>query len=1313
MTQFNNPLGLSEQIIDLLLEDIKRFEIVLNDEEMRDRLVQYVLDGSDEQVLQDLPTAINAALSALQSQQAQPHQALLSLLQPHDFHSKFQEQWQKSVKARSKFWENPTIQEAPFYFRLAQVYKLPFNHIYNVFNPYGNAPIDWLTAFLQAIAGNEMYHNPDLGKDKLNVSAKTIAEMLVIAEEKPDRLARIAYLAAPDDYQAKNLSQIACALKDFSEYSLQHLDVIHEALSHTNSKQKILALEIIKDRQIPIASFVEAIASLAVSSAKSVRTLAELIIQKNLEVAIPSLENLATKGKADERFYAVKLLGTQAQNHDFLKERLNLEKAEKVKDAIAEILEAPAPVETPSSEPSFPPLPEINREAPLPESVKIRLEELMHQAYQASETHYQRNKAQQSWLKPPQSLKSSQIDSFVDMLQRGLGKDCRNNSKIMQGNWLIDSHQQFIKAFLETPDLELIHVVRFLLVMGQINYIERSDRSTYNPGALNSWAIGYLSDYQKAKGIQFGLRDLAAVFKALEMDENSIGLTFLDPYQGKGLIDRFDWVQDSLYPYFQERLSSLEEILKPQPTSKSTYHYGKNFQRQTVLQILEKFPEAPPNLRPILWEIALGNSKSEKPLAQRCLENLSDTPEKVMKALSDRSAEIRIAAADWMSRLAIPNAIDVIKAALKTEKSELVKDALIRSLEKLGASVEEFLDRAGLQAEAKAGLKKGIPDALAWFPFDNLPVVRWEDSNAPVDREILTWFILQAYKQKTAEPSPLVNRYVSYFKKSDREDLGKFVLQAWIGQDTIPKYTYQEADDLAKPQTASMWSYHQQFLSRTPDTEEKIYQQLLQQYQSYKQYTAEQAETYARQTAAYQWQQRLNTLTITEEQLHRTHVNQFLGQLKGSAIKEKGVLAMVASCGGASVIPFVSNYLQTYYGRRAAQCMALLQMLVWVEDFSAIQLLLSVAKRFRTKSIQEEAQKCVEILADRKGWSTDELGDRTIPTLGFDEKAELVLEYGDSSQDASCRKFTAKLDRDFSFVLYNPEGKAIKSLPDPRKDEDAEAVKEAKKLLSDAKKQLKSLLTLQKERLYEAMCTQRSWQFRDWDLFLNKHPVISRYCQTLVWSVYKGNEIDGEAISQTFRPLEDGTLTDVEDNAVTIPPEATIRLAHASLLDRELSGSWQTHFADYEVVPLFSQFGQDTYILPEEKAQTTEISDFEGYMVETFQIRGKATKLGYTRGQSQDGGWFYDYRKSFAGLKLEAAIQFTGNFLPEENRSAALEKLSFQRLEENTQDYYYRQPALPLSEIPPVLLSEVWNDLKAIAAQGIGYDPDWQKKSAY
>jgi len=36
---------------------------------------------------------------------------------------------------------------------------------------------------------------------------------------------------------------------------------------------------------------------------------------------------------------------------------------------------------------------------------------------------------------------------------------------------------------------------------------------------------------------------------------------------------------------------------------------------------------------------------------------------------------------------------------------------------------------------------------------------------------------------------------------------------------------------------------------------------------------------------------------------------------------------------------------------------------------------------------------------------------------------------------------------------------------------------------------------------------------------------------------------------------------------------------------------------------------------------------------------------------------------------------------------------------------------LALGEIPPVLLSECWNDLAALAAEGPGYDPDWEAKT--
>jgi hypothetical protein len=88
---------------------------------------------------------------------------------------------------------------------------------------------------------------------------------------------------------------------------------------------------------------------------------------------------------------------------------------------------------------------------------------------------------------------------------------------------------------------------------------------------------------------------------------------------------------------------------------------------------------------------------------------------------------------------------------------------------------------------------------------------------------------------------------------------------------------------------------------------------------------------------------------------------------RGSAIASKGVLALAGACGAAGAAALVQCYLEKWYGRRAGQCRALLQMLAWVEHPAAAQRLLAVGAGFRTRSIREEAARQAERLAERKG----------------------------------------------------------------------------------------------------------------------------------------------------------------------------------------------------------------------------------------------------------------------------------------------------------------------------------------------------------
>lgn len=732
----------------------------------------------------------------------------------------------------------------------------------------------------------------------------------------------------------------------------------------------------------------------------------------------------------------------------------------------------------------------------------------------------------------------------------------------------------------------------------------------------------------------FGFRELSAAFETVGVDRDFLGQCRLHEFA-----PAFCWEDEAVWPYFAERPHLLEACF--QRNSNERYAaYG----RKNAFDVLRAFPEAPPSLLKVMWELALGNAKSDRAAAQAVVEKSPGWQERVIGALADGAFARRAIAAQWLGKRGVAAAVEPLKQAMKQEKQDVAKAAMMEALERLDVAIEQFLNRGQLGKEAEKTVKKGVPLQLAWFPFDRLPEVHWKDNGQPVPPEIIQHFLLQAFRMKTPEPSPLLRRYCEMFDPAERERLGDFVFQQWLERDLKHKYTEDEARAEAKKNAPN----HPWFYGSLPDMEKMLY------------------ETYRRERV--------------------------------SAIKEKGLLAVAGACCGPNSVRQIEAYLKEWYGYRASQCKALIAMLASVEHPSAVQLLLSTANRFRTKSIRQEAEKYVHLLAERKDWTIGQLADRTIPSAGFDESGSVALDFGP-------RQFVVKLDDRLNVSLLNEGGKAIKSLPAPGKNDDAEKAQAAKKQFAALKKELKQIVKQQTERLYESMCTERTWRFDEWDEHLLRHPIVRTLCRRLVWAVMRD-----DVVTQTFRPLEDGTLTDVEDNAVSVAPDATLRIAHSVLVPAETAAAWQTHLADYEVAPLFSQFGRAAYKTPEEKRSETEMTEFEGWIVETFTLRGIAAKAGYTRGAPQDGGWFHEYHKQFTGLGLQATIEFSGNSLPEENRKAALIKLYFTRLSpQELNDGYHRPAPLRLGDVPPVLLSECYQDLRAMASSGPGYRADWEK----
>ena len=756
------------------------------------------------------------------------------------------------------------------------------------------------------------------------------------------------------------------------------------------------------------------------------------------------------------------------------------------------------------------------------------------------------------------------------------------------------------------------------------------------------------------------LRALAELLQRSGMPIDDVAHTALFPYWNRpSAIDLLP--ADRIWPFFAEHPEYIDEGLgltapAQREGRRSSLDLG------ATLRTLAIFPTVQSRWLPRVMELALGEGKTHRAAAQKALSRLPDIGRRVIESLDATKSEVRIEAANWLADLKHAEAIPALTRALEKETRETVRAAYLTALEALGDNISPRLAPAILLAEAKKGLKARPPSGLAWFSLDALPACKWLDGSA-VEPEILRWWVVLACKLKEPGGNALLTRYLGLLDAASRQAIGSLVLRQFIAQDT---------------RSPSL----DEGIAHAKATAPQRYQGNQQRYQNAKAEHKQYYETDFRKT---------------QEQVFEECKREKMGEYLGSAIGEKGILALTAHAPGHEVVTLLQQYMRDHYQRRS-QIEAMLEGVAPGNDPVVIQLLLGISRRYRTASVQEKARTLVQEIADRNGWTQDQLADRTIPTAGLDDTGKLELAYGD-------RVFTMVLDAAMKPELRNPEGKAVKALPEPRQNNDPALIKEAKSQFSTSKKELKQVIDLQTARLFEAMCTGRVWPEAEWRDYLHRHPVAGRLIQRLVWL-----QLDAEGnVRGSFRPTEDGSLIDTQDDEVELAPGSRLRLGHASLVDEATAAAWNKHFKDYKLAPLFAQMTRKppAIAFADDKGHpVSEINDRLGWVSDTFTLRGSFAKLGYQRAQAEDGGFFYQYTKEFSSAGVRVAIDFSGNTLPEENVPAALKTLGF----EDTRARGYGDRALPLSSVPPVLLAEAYADYLAVAQACAGFDADWEKK---
>lgn len=1032
-----------------------------------------------------------------------------------------------------------------------------------------------------------------------------------------------------------------------------------EALSKCDAKTRANAFGTLKGMpQIKDPRFLSFIFAQFEDGAKSVREAARelLQLQDNEMIHKKAVELLGSK-KASARGTAVQILGGLGTEQALaaLESHKDKEKSTAVLTAIDVFVRAPAAVETEVSDgyidvfgdhikfPERPPLMD-DESKPAGDDFMTRMRALEAQADEEAAARYQ---SRVEWWEaggkknnPPEKPKPQR---FAEEWQAILNTTASEAAKDGYPNLRNSMHRQSEKL------MPVVDTVIAQMPLGRIVALACREAGALSRILSDPYQPFCIATHEAVLEGRLGVRQVLDVARAAHLKTAYGSSSIKDDegeYERRFLISQlarsnsyWDRQREMVPGVWEIAASHLDMLASALPPLGSDM-----YQAVEALKIIRDFPTLPQALvQPLLFCAVDPKPRLRKP-AQSLLRDVPGLDEQLIAMLSDKRQDVRANAASFLSERGAKDALPALAKRLKTEKSEKARAQMISAVATLGGDTSAYLGKAALLKEAESFVAKLPNEKIGWLPMEQAPRLIWADGK-PADMMLADGWLRLAVKLKSPMGTPLFNLYLSQMTPDSAQAFCDWVLLSWIGH------------DIYQPGEAEL-----------------------------KQVAHERAKALARPTHG------MSQYGGTQEQLEQLLLSTMRGSFPNSGTDSKGILALTHMATPTSAAQKIALYLKNH-GRRVSQAKSLVEALFGMGTPEAVQVLVATATRFKQRSVRELAETLVADIAEARGWSEDELADRSIPTGGFEEGGVMELRVGDEG-----KIYTARLADDLSVQLLNPDGKPVKAIPAGKDD----STKESKSLLSAAKKTIKTVTAQQQARLYDAMLSSRVWPLQDWQDDLGAHPIMQRLIERVIW---RGLDADGALIT-TFRPTSEGEFLNADGDDVDLKTIAKVDLAHTANLEKVDRDAWLIHLKDFEVVPLFPQVSRPVRTLSEDQKQSARLDDREGWLMTTFQLRGAAKKAGYDRGPAEDAGGFSTYKKEFPGAGLTAYLHFSGSYAGgEEDVACALHHMAF------TTGNQYRG-AVRLSKVPPLLLSEVWNDMHEIAKVG-AYDEDWQKKTYY
>lgn len=423
---------------------------------------------------------------------------------------------------------------------------------------------------------------------------------------------------------------------------------------------------------------------------------------------------------------------------------------------------------------------------------------------------------------------------------------------------------------------------------------------------------------------------------------------------------------------------------------------------------------------------------------------------------------------------------------------------------------------------------------------------------------------------------------------------------------------------------------------------------------------------------------------------------------QGAEAKKKWVLYFCAIHGGHNMLEVLLNYIKEWAeNARGAIASDAVRAIACNGSSEALMSVDNIAHKFKHKQVKNAAVKALDDAAEELGITSDELGDRIVPDLDFDENMERVFDYG-------TRKFKVYLTPALELEVFDENNKKLKTLPSPAKKDDEIIAKQSNAEFKAMKKQLKNVVSIQKFRLETALLADRRWNVENWNNLFVKNPVMHSFAISLIWAAYENDNL-----VQTFRYMEDGTFNTADEDEFELPENCTIGLVHPIDLTKDELSNWKEQLSDYEIKQPFEQLERKVYRIKDDEIGQLDFNRFNGREINGMTLLGRMTKMGWYKGSVQDAGFFYTFYREDVTKRIKdkdgkiqlvgnaVELTFSGMYVAGEDEEVAIKNIRFYKPGTVKRgSYEYDEPdeqrTITPDKINPRYLSEIINQLETI-----------------